>query len=150
MKTEINFKWPVIIICASIALFIFLISINSVTKKEVSNEAAQKPETTPTEQPIPTPTSTPKPKLRYHYGEASWYDTGEESDDALTTACSDDFSVGSILIVTYQGKSIKVRCNGRGAFKEVFGRILDLSKEAFSKLSPLEAGVIEVKVEVLK
>lgn len=143
MKTGVSLKWPAIIICASIALFVIV----NYPKEEVNNEVEQKTKPTPTEQPIPTPTSTPEPKLSYHYGEASWYDTGEESDDTLTTACSDDFSVGSILIVTYQEKSIKVRCNGRGAFKEVFGRILDLSKEAFSRLAPLSKGVIFVKVE---
>ena len=46
------------------------------------------------------------------------------------------------------GKSVIVKINDRGPF--VKGRIIDLSSSAFSSIANLDAGVIKVKIEVIK
>ena len=113
-----------------------------------------------TEKSVPTPTSTPKPEFSYYYGKASWY--GEEfchnepcrtangdwfDENKLTCACSNDFPLGSVLIVSHNENSIKVVCNDRGGFSEGYGRILDLSKKAFETLAPTSKGVIWVRIK---
>ncbi|MFM5687766.1 RlpA-like double-psi beta-barrel domain-containing protein, partial [Aeromonas caviae] len=45
------------------------------------------------------------------------------------------------------GKSVVVKVNDRGAFKN--GRIIDLSKSAFSSIGNIREGIIKVKIEVL-
>ena len=47
------------------------------------------------------------------------------------------------------GKSVVVRINDRGPFKDKHIRIIDLSKEAAKRLGALKDGIIDVKVEVL-
>jgi rare lipoprotein A len=56
---------------------------------------------------------------------------------------------GSMVRVTNlaNGKSVVVKVNDRGAFKN--GRIIDLSKSAFSTIGNIRDGIIKVKVEVL-
>ena len=65
------------------------------------------------------------------------------------TSMSHDFN--SLLRVTNleNGKSIICRVNDRGGFKK-YGRILDLSKGAFSKIANLKQGIIKVNIEVVK
>jgi len=107
----------------------------------------------------PTPTISPEPEPTYYYGKASWYGkelcggnpcrtaSGEWFDENdFTCACSDDFPLGTRLIVSYEENSVEVRCNDRGIFKKKYGRILDLSKASFMALSPLEAGIIWVRI----
>ena len=94
-------------------------------------------------------------------GEASYYDktycenynpscitaSGEKFDDTkLTSACDRGFPLGTILKVSYEGKSVVVKCNDTGSFDR-YGRILDLSRAAFMRLSPLSKGVILVEIE---
>ena len=52
---------------------------------------------------------------------------------------------------TDNGKSVVVRVNDRGPHKRYFhrGRIVDLSKRAFSEISGLHEGLINVEVEFL-
>ena len=45
-------------------------------------------------------------------------------------------------------KKIKVRINDRGPFTK--GRIIDLSKEAFSRIADVNKGVIDVNIKVMK
>lgn len=68
----------------------------------------------------------------------------------LTTA-SNTHKMGTRLKVTnvVNGKSVVVRVNDTGGFKK-YGRTLDLSYGAFSKISNPKVGVIKVKIEVLK
>jgi len=56
---------------------------------------------------------------------------------------------GAMVRVTNlaNGKSVVVKVNDRGAFKR--GRIIDLSKSAFSAISNIRDGIIKVKIEVL-
>jgi rare lipoprotein A len=57
---------------------------------------------------------------------------------------------GTIVKVTNKknSKSVIVKINDRGPF--VRGRIVDLSGSAFSSIANLDAGVIEVKIEVIR
>lgn len=103
-------------------------------------------------QPIAKPTASNK---------VSWYGqeycdkyspecitaSGEKFDDSqLTVACSNDYRLGDLLKITYNGKTVTARCNDRGSF-EKYGRKLDLSKATFMALAPLSKGVIEVEIE---
>lgn len=64
-----------------------------------------------------------------------------------------DIPFGTILKVTNltNSKSVVVRVNDRGPAKRLVkrGRIVDLSKRAFSQIAPLEEGLVKVKVSVL-
>lgn len=95
----------------------------------------------------------------YEYTKASWY--GEDYHGRLTasgetynmnglSAASKTLPFGTKVEVTNldNGKTITVPINDRGPFIE--GRGLDLSKEAFSRISNLDNGVINVKYKVVK
>lgn len=93
---------------------------------------------------------------------ASWYgveacadidnchtaDGSRFNESSFSSACSYNFALGTNFNIHYQGKTIKVVCNDRGAF-EKYGRTFDLSKAAFQALSPTGAGVIQVTWEII-
>lgn len=92
-------------------------------------------------------------------GKASFYSdklqsrhtaNGERYKHHLKTAAHKKIPFGSVVKVTNleNGKSVVVKINDRGPF--VRGRIIDLSKSAFSSIGNLSAGLIKVKIEVLK
>ncbi len=83
---------------------------------------------------------------RVQRGLASWYAYTGKMAAASTT-----FPKGTWLRVTAvnSGKQIFVQVNDYGP-DPGSGKILDLDKEAFRKLAPLGAGVIEVKIEEIK
>lgn len=72
------------------------------------------------------------------------------NEDALTCA-SMSHKFNTLLRVTNieNGKSVVVRVNDTGNFKK-YGRILDLSKGAFSRIANLKEGVIKIKIQVIK
>lgn len=76
--------------------------------------------------------------------------SGEPYDRAKKTAAHRKLPFGTIVKVTNtkNGKSVIVKINDRGPF--VKGRIVDLSGAAFSSIAKLDAGVIEVIIEVIK
>jgi rare lipoprotein A len=91
-------------------------------------------------------------------GEASFYAmkyqsrktaSGERFDQSANTAAHKNLPFGTKVKVTNvkNGKSIIVRINDRGPF--VSGRIIDLSRSAFSSIGNTSAGVIDVKIEVV-
>lgn len=92
---------------------------------------------------------------------ASWYGfkpwdgrktaSGEVFRTYGLTAASNTHKMGTRLKVTnvVNGKSVVVRVNDTGGFKK-YGRTLDLSYGAFSKIANPKVGVIKVKIEVLK
>ncbi len=87
---------------------------------------------------------------------ASYYGTesggrtanGERFTGRDMTAAHRTLPFGTKLRVTYRGKSVVVRVNDRGGFHK-YGRSLDLSRAAASKLGMIEAGVDRVCVERL-
>ena len=76
--------------------------------------------------------------------------SGELYDRAKKTAAHKKLPFGSKVRVTNikNSKSVIVKINDRGPF--VKGRIVDLSSSAFSHIANLDAGVIEVKIEVIR
>jgi len=93
------------------------------------------------------------------YGLASWYGrdfngrptaSGEIFDMYGYTAAHRSLPFGTRVRVTNEanGRSVVVRINDRGPWVE--GRILDLSYAAAKQLGMLEAGVIRVRLEVLR
>ena len=97
-------------------------------------------------------------------GMASWYseeDPGvldttanmEQFDDSGFTCAMWDIPFNTVLKVTNteNGRSVFVRVNDRGPAKRLVkkGRIIDLTKKAFSMLDNLEKGLIRVKIEII-
>ena len=76
--------------------------------------------------------------------------SGELYDKAKKTAAHKKLPFGTIVKVTNikNRKSVIAKINDRGPF--VKGRIIDLSNSAFSSIANFDAGVIEVKIEVIK
>ncbi len=76
--------------------------------------------------------------------------SGERYDRAKRTAAHRKLPFGTNVKVTNvkNGKSVIVRVNDRGPF--VRGRIIDLSRSAFRSIARLEAGVIDVRIEVVE
>jgi rare lipoprotein A len=74
--------------------------------------------------------------------------SGELYDNAKKTAAHKKLPFGTKIKVTNKknGKSVIVKINDRGPF--VKGRIVDLSRAAFSSIADLNAGIIEVKIEI--
>ncbi|HCW32168.1 MAG: rare lipoprotein A, rare lipoprotein A [Candidatus Peregrinibacteria bacterium GW2011_GWE2_39_6] len=92
------------------------------------------------------------------YGKATFYGkaatgkgtaSGEIFDDEAMTAAHRTLPFGTYVRVTNRanGKSVVVRIIDRGPYGE--GRIIDLSGGAFSKISELWVGVIDVEVEIV-
>ncbi|MCX4044942.1 septal ring lytic transglycosylase RlpA family protein [Aeromonas veronii] len=83
---------------------------------------------------------------RYHGKKTA---SGERYRNNLNSAAHMELPFGSMVRVTNlaNGKSVVVKVNDRGAFKR--GRIIDLSKSAFSTIGNIRDGIINVKIEVL-
>lgn len=92
-------------------------------------------------------------------GEASFYDdkfqnrktaSGERYNHGLKTAAHNKIPFGSSVKVTNKsnGKSVVVKVNDRGPFAK--GRVIDLSKSAFSSIGNPSSGVIDVSIEVVQ
>jgi rare lipoprotein A len=91
-------------------------------------------------------------------GKASWYGryfqgkktaSGEKYNMYNLTAANKTLLFGTIVRVKNldNNKSVKVKINDRGPF--VKGRMIDLSRAAFEKISPLGTGVLNVEVTIL-
>ena len=95
----------------------------------------------------------------YETGKASYYAdkyqgrqtaNGERFNQNARTAAHKRLAFGTWVKVTNtkNGKSVVVRINDRGPF--IKGRIIDLSKSAFSAIANRRLGVVEVVVEVVR
>jgi rare lipoprotein A len=93
------------------------------------------------------------------YGKASYYGdefngkktaSGEMFDNGEFTAAHLSLPFGTFVRVTNlaKNKSVVVRINDRGPF--VAGRVIDLTKAAAEQLDMVRAGIIDVKLEILK
>ncbi len=92
------------------------------------------------------------------FGRASWYGddqghetaSGERFDEDALTAAHRHLPFGTIVRVTNQenGRSVEVRINDRGPWTG--GRILDVSSAAADVLQMKRAGIVSVKIEVLR
>ena len=97
--------------------------------------------------------------LTVMYGKASFYGSefegrktanGEIFSNREYSAAHKSLPFGTMVKVTNisNNKYVIVRINDRGPFVE--GRVIDLSRIAAEKLEMITAGVIEVKLEILK
>ena len=75
--------------------------------------------------------------------------SGERFNNYSMTAAHKSLPFGTKVTVTNinNGKMVKVRINDRGPF--VKGRIIDLTRAAFSKIESLDKGLVEVKIRVV-
>jgi len=99
-----------------------------------------------------TPVIGPYPKI----GVASWYSskitaTGERLDDNDSTCAMRIRNFGKRYKACNiaNNKCVVVRHNNFGPSKRFYdqGRIIDLSKAAFSRIADLEEGIIKVTIE---
>lgn len=67
-------------------------------------------------------------------------------DQAMVAACPREL-LGKTIKVLHKSNEIIVECTDTGSFSEKYGRVLDLSEGAFSKLAPTSKGIIEVSYE---
>jgi rare lipoprotein A (peptidoglycan hydrolase) len=89
-------------------------------------------------------------------GPASWYGPGFDGrptasgaifDQEAFTVASKELPLGTILLITYGGRSVLVLVNDRGPY--VAGRVLDLSHGVAAALGTVHAGVARVTAQVL-
>jgi rare lipoprotein A (peptidoglycan hydrolase) len=104
---------------------------------------------------MPKVVFSPKPVTVQH-GKASFYwedfrtASGERFHADALTAAHRTFPLQSWIRVTNErnGKSVIVRVNDRGPY--IRGRIVDVSRGAARQIDMVSAGVVPVKVELLK
>ncbi len=78
-------------------------------------------------------------------GLASYYGYAKAGKDGELTCAHRARPFGSVLKVSYSGRTIQCRVNDRGPF--IRGRIVDLSVPAARALGMMSAGVVRVLVE---
>ncbi len=85
--------------------------------------------------------------MKYHGRKTA---SGERLNQEAHTAAHRELPFGTMVNVTNvkNGKSVLVRINDRGPF--VKGRIIDLTRSAFSSIGNLESGLIDIKMVVVK
>ena len=76
--------------------------------------------------------------------------SGERLNQRSNTAAHKKLPFGTKVKVTNikNGKSVIVKINDRGPF--VKGRIIDLTRSAFSSIGDLDSGIISVEIKVIK
>ena len=102
------------------------------------------------------PAAPPRPHGSALSGMASWYGkgqmtaSGERFNKHEMTAAHRTLPFGTLVRVTNtrNGRSVVVRINDRGPYGH--GRIIDLSEAAAKKLDMIDAGIVPVRLEVLK
>jgi len=87
------------------------------------------------------------------YGLATWYGvgvgtaSGEPFNPRAMTAAHKTLPFGTLVRVTYQGRSVVVRINDRGPYGP--GRVIDLTEGAAEVIGLKSAGVGQVKCEIV-
>jgi rare lipoprotein A len=100
----------------------------------------------------------PEPASYKETGIASYYArkfqnrktaSGERLNNKSMTAAHKSLPFGTKVIVKNlnNGKSVQVRINDRGPFVE--GRIIDLTRAAFSQIANLDKGLTKVEISVV-
>ena len=108
--------------------------------------------------PTKTDSTSGEVQIYQESGKASYYAmkyqnrktaSGERLNQWSKTAAHKKLPFGTIVKVTNinNGKSVVVKINDRGPF--VKGRIIDLTRLAFSSIGDLDSGIISVKIEVV-
>ena len=75
---------------------------------------------------------------------------GEIYNENALTCASNKHRIGTLLRVENikNNKVVICRVNDRGGFHK-YGRVIDLSKRAFSQIASLKSGVVHVKITLL-
>jgi len=81
------------------------------------------------------------------YGKGSGTASGERFNPDALTAAHKTLPFGTLVQVTYQGKSVVVRINDRGPYSE--GRVIDISRRAAEIIGLKRAGLGKVSCEVV-
>ena len=110
------------------------------TVKSTTTTAA--PATTTTAKPATTSTMGPQPECCREEGGASYHDYSDPS-----TCAHKSLPKGTTLEVTNLANGKTTTCVVRDRGPYVAGRIIDLSKPAFSEIANLSDGVIKVSIE---
>ena len=111
------------------------------------------------DQARPAAWPAPMPASGVQEGIASWYGgkhhggptaSGERFNKHAMTAAHRTLPMGTRVRVTNKknGRTVVVRINDRGPYGK--GRIIDLSEAAARQLDMIDAGVVQVRVEVLR
>ena len=84
------------------------------------------------------------------HGRITYYGIAYDMNEL--TCASNKYEKGTTLLVTNKrnNKKVNVIVTDTGSFTKKYGRDIDLSKEAFSRLDKLGYGLLNVKIEVLK
>lgn len=84
--------------------------------------------------------------MKYQFRQTA---SGERFNQFSKTAAHRQLPFGTKVKVTNMesGKSVVVKINDRGPF--VSGRVIDLSRSAFSSISDLDRGVVDVRIQVV-
>jgi rare lipoprotein A len=101
----------------------------------------------------------PEPASYKETGIASYYAkkfqnrktaSGEPLNNKSMTAAHKTLPFGTKVLVKNfnNGKSVQVRINDRGPF--VKGRIIDLTRAAFSQIASLDQGLAKVEISIIK
>lgn len=83
------------------------------------------------------------PSAQAETGFASYY--GGRGHGGEMTCAHRNRAFGSMVTVTYQGRSIRCRVTDRGPF--VRGRVIDVSTSAARALGMMRSGIVRVSVE---
>ena len=100
-----------------------------------------------------------KTVVNYETGKASYYAdkfqgrqtaNGERFNQNILTAAHKSLPFGTLVKVRNikNGKAVVVRINDRGPF--IKGRIIDLSKSAFTAIANRRLGVVDVIVDIIR
>lgn len=130
-----------------------------IEKTFIDNDISKSLEELKKDQPESETTEVQDNFVFYQTGKASFYgerwngrktSNGEVFNTSLLTAAHKTLPFGTLVKVTNEanGKTVIVRINDRGPF--IKGRVIDLSKAAFSAIESINKGVTKVKLEIIK
>jgi rare lipoprotein A len=120
-------------------------TVTTVARKAAAPTTTAAPRTTTTKAPASAPRRDAAPpttsEANAQSGKASWYEAAPSGTCAHRT-----LPMGTIVHITNtaNGRTATCRVADRGPY--VNGWIIDLAKDVFSSLAPLEAGVISVRL----
>jgi rare lipoprotein A len=150
-----SFRSPLSATFAVLGLAFTLAAHAQTTPAPAKAEATPVPAATP----APAPVAAPAASTGGMDGLAAYYSnrlngrktaSGQVFDQGKLTAAHPTLPFGTMVKVTNtkNNRSVVVRINDRGPTQP--GRVIDLSRAAASKLGMLRAGLVPVKLEVVK
>jgi rare lipoprotein A len=144
---------------ASLAAFSFALAVSTYAQSPAAPAPAPAAPTPAAAAPAPAPAAAPVASATGMDGLAAYYSnrlngrktaSGQVFDQGKLTAAHQTLPFGTMVKVTntQNNRSVVVRINDRGPTQA--GRVIDLSRAAASKLGMIRAGLVPVKLEVVK